>query len=64
MRQRLAFPYTDELRVRARIDAEDMVADLELGDFCADCLDLSSQLHAGDLPLRSAEAGEEAGDER
>ena len=41
-------------------DAEDLVADLELRDGCADRLDLSGQLHAEDPPLRSAEAGEEA----
>jgi hypothetical protein len=46
------------------VDAEDAVTDLELGDGCAGCLDLSGQLHPEDLPLRSAEASEEPGDER
>jgi len=60
-----ALRHGDELRVCAEaVDAKDVLADLELGDGCADYLDLSSQLHAADLPLRSAEAGEEAGDER
>ena len=44
-------------------DAEDLVADLELADSCADRLDLAGQLAADDLPLRSEETGEEAADE-
>ena len=46
------------------VDAEDVVTDLELGDGCADRLDLAGQLDAEDPPLRSAQAGEEAGEER
>jgi hypothetical protein len=45
-------------------DCEDVVTDLELGDGCADRVDLSGQLHTEDVPLRSTEAGEEAGDEQ
>ena len=45
-------------------DAEDLVADLELADGRADRLDHSGQLHAEDPPLRSAETGEEAREER
>ena len=45
------------------LDAEHLVPDLELGDGCADRLDLAGQLHPEDLPLRTAETGEEAADE-
>lgn len=44
----------------ARIDAEDVVTDLEFADSCADCFDLSSQLAAEDLLRRSQESFEEA----
>ena len=44
--------------------AEDLVADLELGDGRADCLDHAGELHPEDPLLRSAEAGEDAGEER
>ena len=63
MRERAALPDADELRVRAALDAEDVVADRELRDVCADGLDLAGELEAEDLPLRPAEAGEEAADE-
>ncbi len=56
----------DELGVCAalRVHAEDAVADGELGDGRADCLHLAGELAAKDLPLRSQETGEEAGDEK
>ena len=57
VRERAALPHADELGVRAEpADAEDRVADLELGDGRADRLDLAGQLHAEDPPLRPAEA--------
>jgi len=62
--QRTIFSHADEPRVRAHPHAEDAVADIELGDGCADCLDLVGELGAEDPPLRSAEAGEEAREER
>ena len=43
--------------------AEDVVADGELGDGCADRFDLSRQLGAQDPLLRSAEAKEQADEE-
>ncbi len=46
------------------LDAEDVVADLELGDGGADGLDLAGELDAEDPVLRPAKAGEEAGEER
>jgi hypothetical protein len=46
-----------------RTDAEDAVADRELGDRWANCFDLSGQLAAEDPPVRSEEAGDEAADE-
>ena len=39
--QRAAFPDTDVLSMCARPKAEDLVTDRELGDRCADCLDLA-----------------------
>ena len=43
-----------ELGVRAgALDAEDLVADRELGDRRADCLDLAGELHAEDPLLRA-----------
>ena len=60
-----ALPHADELRVRAgALDAEDLVTDSELGDRCADRLDLSGQLHPEGPPRWSPKAGEEANDER
>ena len=50
--------------MRATLDAEDAVADLELGDGGADRLDLAGQLDAEDPPLRPAQTGEEAREER
>ncbi len=63
VRERAALPNADELRVRPRTDAEDAVADLELGHGRADCLHLAGQLESQDLPLRSNQPGEEAADE-
>ena len=63
VRERAALPDADELGVRARADAEDAVADLELGDGRADRLDLAGQLQPEDLLLRPEQAGEEAADE-
>ena len=45
------------------LDAEDLVADLELGHVCTYCLDLSGELAAEDPPLRPQETGDEAADE-
>ena len=64
--QRGTLPHADELRVCAEvagIDPEDVVADLELADGCADRFDLTGKLAAERFPLRSEEAGEEAADE-
>ena len=64
VRQRAALPDAGELRVRARaLDAEDLVADLELGHGRTDRLDLSGELAAEDRPLRPHETGDEAADE-
>ena len=52
------------LGVRATLDAEDAVTDVELGDGRADRHDLPGQLHAGDPPLRPGETGEGAREER
>ena len=46
------------------VHAEDVVTDGELCDGRADGFDLSGELHAEDLPLRSAQADEEADEER
>jgi hypothetical protein len=59
VRERASLPDADELRVRAVApQAEDVVADAELGHCRADGLDLACQLHARDPELRPAEAGE------
>ena len=46
------------------IDAEDLVADLELGYGRARCFDLTSHLRAEDLPPRLWETADEAAEER
>jgi hypothetical protein len=51
------------LRVRAGADAEDAVADGELGDGGACGLDLARELEADRAALRAEEPGEEAADE-
>ena len=49
VRQRRALPDAREFRVRAEaLDAEDPIADLELGDGCTDSLDLAGKLQAED----------------
>ncbi len=53
VRERALLPDADVLRVRARSEAEDLVADCELADVRADRLDHSRQLHAEDPLLRS-----------
>ena len=64
VRQRALLSDADVLRVGAASDPEHLVADRELGDGCADRLDLSSQLHADDPPLRAQQPGEDAREER
>ena len=46
------------------VTRQKLVADLKVGDGCTDRLDLSGQLHAEDLLLRSAQADEVANEER
>ena len=52
------------MRPEPAADAEDVVADRELADRSAGCLDLSGQLGAEDPLLRSPHAGEHAPEER
>ena len=62
-----ALPHADELRVRPEPEptaAEDVVADRELANSCADCFDLSGQLAAEDPLPRSADARDDAAEER
>ncbi len=62
-----ALPHADELRVCPEPEptaAEDVVTDRKLADGCADCFDLSRQLVAEDSLPRSAEARDQAADER
>ncbi len=62
-----ALPHADELRVCPEPEptaAEDVVTDRELSDGGADCHDLSRQLAAEDPLPRSAEARDEAAEER
>ncbi len=49
--------------MRARTHPEDPVADGELGDCGADCLDVAGELEPEDPALRPEQAGEEAADE-
>lgn len=65
-RQGASGSHAEELRVGTElpwIDAEDEVADRELGDGCSDRVDLSGQVAAEDPSLRPPEAGDDAGDE-
>src|SRR5258708_7849590 len=62
-----ALAHADELRVRPEPEptaAEDVVTDRELVDGCADCFDLSGQLAAEDPLPRSADATDDAAEER
>src|SRR5205085_1636088 len=62
-----ALAHADEFRVRPEPEptaAEDVVTDRELVDGCANCFDLSGQLAAEDRLLRSADARDEAAEER
>jgi hypothetical protein len=55
-----ALPEAREFRVRAEaLDAEDPIADLELGDGRTDGLDLAGKLQAEDPSLRAEETGVE-----
>ena len=63
MRDRLGFADADVLRIRARADAEDAVADSELRHTRSDLLDLARELDPDPTPLRAQEAGEQAPDE-
>ena len=58
VRDRAALPDAGVLGVRARAscDAEDLVADRELGHGRADRLDLAGELHPGDPPPRAGAA--------
>jgi hypothetical protein len=62
-----ALPQADELRIRPEPEptaAEDVVTDRELTDGCANGFDFSRQLAAEDPLLRSADARDEAAEER
>ena len=50
-----ALTHRHVLRVRAALEAEDLVAQPELGHGCADLLDDARELRAGDRPASGGE---------